>query len=133
MAVEAEKLRESFGARDLAAALRGSHYSHEASKPPSRGASDKRGSGLTATRIALLTAFTEAIAAGQPDRFKPAVRAAHEGGADRDALFVAVDVAHVLAQVPAHVVAHAHATIHAWHWIVARRAVHQRVVVDQAA
>lgn len=61
-----------------------------------------------------ITEFAEVVAARRAGLFKPAVKAAYVAGAGRDTLFMAVDVARQLAEVPAPVVAEAFATVHRW-------------------
>ncbi len=77
-------------------------------------------------RNAALTAFTEAIISGQPHLFEQAVKTAYKAGALREELLTAVEIGRCLADVPAPIVSQAYATVHAWHWMVARRAEHQR-------
>ena len=85
------------------------------------------------TRIGPLAAFTKAITSGQPRHFEATVKAAYAVGADREDLLMAVEVARILTEVPAAVVAQAYATIHAWHWMAARRPAHQRELVSRDA
>ena len=86
-------------------------------------------------RIAPLATFTDAIMARRPDRFGPAVRAAYAAGAEREDLLVALDMARLMAEVPAPLVTQAYAAIHVgdWHWIAARRVASRRALARQAA
>ena len=77
-------------------------------------------------RNAALIAFMEAITSGQPHLFEQAVKAAYKAGAVREELLTAVEIGRCLAYVSAPLVSQAYATVHAWHWMVARRAEHQR-------
>lgn len=96
---------------------------------------DREGRPGMDTRIAPLAAFTDAIAAGQPERFGPAVRAAYAAGAEPEDLLLALDMTRVLDEVPASIVTHAYAAIYVgdWHWIAARRAESRRELARQAA
>ncbi len=85
------------------------------------------------TRIAPLTAFTEAITSGQAHLFEQAVKAAYAAGASREDLLRAVEIGRCLAEVPGPFLAQAYAAVHAWYWMVARRAVHHRELMTQAA
>lgn len=67
-----------------------------------------------------IAAFVEVIAARRASLFEPAVRAAHEAGATRDTLLMAVDVARQLALAPVPVAAEAYAAAHRWSRMAAR-------------
>lgn len=71
-------------------------------------------------RIAHLTTFAEAVAAGRPDLFDPTIASAYRAGAELRDLLVAVDVARVLADVPEPVLARAYGSIRAWRWVGAK-------------
>ncbi len=78
-----------------------------------------------------ITAFAEAVAGRRLDRLDSVVQSAYRAGADRSDLLVALEVAKVLAEVPRPVLADAYASIHAWHWIAARRrAAHSALAVQ---
>jgi alkylhydroperoxidase/carboxymuconolactone decarboxylase family protein YurZ len=66
-------------------------------------------------RIAYLSAFADAIAAGRSDHFARLVKGAYRTGASREELLVAVKVGLSLAQVAALVMIQAHAAIDTWY------------------
>ena len=71
--------------------------------------------------ITHLTAFAKAVAGHQPNLFEPVVISAYSAGADLADFLVAVEIAKALSEVPPPILARAYASIHAWHWIAARR------------
>jgi len=77
-------------------------------------------------RNTCLKAFIEALAADQPHLFEQAVKAAYKVGASREDLLAAVEIARRRAEIPAATLSHAYATVHAWHWLAARRMEHRR-------
>lgn len=85
------------------------------------------------TPLTPITTFAESVAAGRPEQFEDAVRAAYEAGADRDTLLMAVDVAGGGARVPAAIAGQAYAAVHRWQWIAARRARPRQKPMMQAA
>ena len=84
-------------------------------------------------RVGAIAAFTEVVAASQPRRFEQAATAAYAAGASWEDLLAAVDLNRQFGEVPAPVRAQAYAAIHAWHWMVARRALLRRELLQGAA
>jgi alkylhydroperoxidase/carboxymuconolactone decarboxylase family protein YurZ len=77
-------------------------------------------------RIAHLVEFIQAIMGGQPHLFQRAVKEAYKAGATREELLTAVEIGRVMGHVSGPVVSQAYATVHAWHWLAARRMEHLR-------
>ena len=74
------------------------------------------------TRASNLAALREAVAVPKPMHLDRTIKAAYQAGASREDLITAVEIARAVSDVPGSVVAQAYASIHAWHWIAARRA-----------
>ncbi len=68
-------------------------------------------------RIALLTAFAEAVWARQAHGFEWLVKAAYETGASLEDLLTALESGRLLGDPPAPVVTEAYATVYAWQWM----------------
>ena len=96
-------------------------------------ANEELGTKLDALRVAALAAFNQAVAAGQHYRLEQAVKEAYAAGASREDLLATLDIGRQLVEVSAPVRSQAYAAIHAWHWMVARRAVLRRELLPQAA
>ena len=80
-----------------------------------------------------LIAFMDALTTGQLHQFEDIVKTAYKAGTSREDLLTAIEIARCLADVLPAVLGQAYATVHDWHWIVARRAVHQRRLATQMA
>ncbi len=82
-------------------------------------------------RNAHLIAFIEAITTHQAHRFEHVVKMAYIDGVNREELLTAVKIARLLVDLPDPIVTQASATLHAWHWLVARRLEHQRSLAPE--
>jgi hypothetical protein len=74
-------------------------------------------------RTALLASLAEAVSTRQAYEFAWLVKAAYGAGASRENLLVAVETGRHLGDPPEPVTAEAYAAVHAWQWMVNRRAV----------
>ena len=77
-------------------------------------------------RIAHVIEFIEAITSGQPHLFQRAVKEAYKAGATREELLTAVEIGRAMGHSSGPVVSQAYASVHAWHWMAARRTEHRR-------
>ncbi len=82
-------------------------------------------------RNAHLIALIEALTAGQVHQFEHVVKTAYIAGVGRAELLTAVEIGRLLVDLPEAIVTQAYATIHAWHWLVARRLEHQRSLAPE--